>query len=156
MINTKVWITQNDIPRWTSLAGNIDADSLYPFIEMAQTEDLMTILGIDLYNKIDADFIANNLQGVYLFIFEKYIQKMLVYFSCARYISLASSKISINGITKAEQSSDLKEIDRLSAKYNGFANTVMVNFLSYLAKNPIIEYTSFKEVKRKTNIINWF
>jgi len=152
----KLWLKENDIPALTSFAGNIDSDSLKPFIFIAQTTDLKRVLGLLLYEKINTDYIADTLSGVYLTIFDNYVIDMLVYFSCSHYIAMNSSKVSNNGIIKTEQSTDLKEIDRLSARYNQLANSVMVSFQEYMVNIDIPEYGKNCEDKVKTNIIGWY
>lgn len=152
----KLWLKENDIPELTAFSGNIDADSLKPFIGIAQTTDLKPILGIDLYTKINADYIAGTLSGIYKEIFDNYIVDMLVYFSCSHYIAFNSSKVSNNGIIKPEQTTDLKEIDRLSARYSALANNVLLNFTNFMAKNSVPEFSTGCETKRKTNIIDWY
>jgi hypothetical protein len=152
----KLWLKENDIPALTSFAGNIDSDSLKPFIFIAQTTDLKRVLGLLLYEKINNDYISQSLSGVYLTIFDNYVIDMLVYFSCSHYIAMNSSKVSNNGIIKTEQSTDLKEIDRLSARYNQLANSVMVSFQEYMVDIDIPEYGKNCEDKVKTNIIGWY
>jgi hypothetical protein len=152
----KLWLKENDIPSLTSFAGNIDSDSLKPFIFIAQTTDLKRVLGLLLYDKLTEDYIDNTLSGVYLTIFDDYVIDMLVYFSCSHYIAMNSSKVSNNGIIKPEQSTDLKEIDRLSARYNQLANSVMISFQEYMATIDIAEYGKQCEDKVKTNIIGWY
>ena len=79
----KLWLKENDIPILTGFAGNIDSDSLKPFIFIAQTTDLKRVLGLNLYDKIDTLYIAGTLTGEYKTIFDNYIIDMLVYFSCS-------------------------------------------------------------------------
>lgn len=152
----KLWLKENDIPALTSFAGNIDTDSLKPFIFIAQTTDLKRILGLSLYDKLALDYEANTLTGIYATIFNNYVVDMLVYFSCSHYIAMNSSKISNNGIIKPEQSTDLKEIDRLSARYNALANNVLVSFERYIGTIDIPEYKTGCELKSKTNIIPFY
>lgn len=152
----KLWLNENDIPVLTGFAGNIDSDSLKPFIFIAQTNDLKRVLGLKLYDKINTDYTNNGLSGDYLYIFDNYIVDMLVYFSCSHYIAMNSSKVSNSGIIKPDQSTDLKEIDRLSARYNSLANSAYVNFETYMATISIPEYGSGCENISKTNIIPWY
>jgi len=153
---TKLWLNENDIPILTGFAGNIDSDSLKPFIFIAQTTDLKRVLGLLLYNKINSEYIANTLSGNYLTMFNDYIVDMLVYFSCSHYIAMNSSKVSNNGIIKPEQSTELKEVDRLSARYNSLANNVMISFQAFMATITIPEYGKGCEKNVTTNIITWY
>ena len=152
----KVWLKENDIPSLTSFMGNIDSDSLLPFIEMAQTQDVKAIIGVSLYDKLNTDYLANTLTGVYAEIFNNYLQKMVVYFAASHYIAFNSSKIGNNGIIKTEGTTDLKEIDRLSARYKALANNVLVTFQDYIRLNPVPEQLNGCVEKRKTNILNFY
>jgi len=151
----KIWLTENDIPALTSFAGNIDTDALKPFIVIAQTNDILPILGVDLYNKINTDIENDTLSGFYLEFYDKFIIFMLAYFSCSHYIAINTSQISQNGIIKPEQRTDLKEIDRLSALYNQLGNNVFLQFKEFVKLNPVPEY-KIEQIARKTNIIQWY
>jgi hypothetical protein len=151
----KIWLTENDIPALTSFAGNIDTDALKPFIVIAQTNDILPILGVDLYNKINIDIENDDLSGVYLQFYDKYIIFMLAYFSCSHYIAINTSQISQNGIIKPEQRTDLNEITRLSALYNQLGNNVFVQFKDFIRLNPVPEY-KVEQVTRETNIIQFY
>jgi hypothetical protein len=151
----KLWLTENDIPALTSFAGNIDTDALKPFIVIAQTNDILPILGVDLYNKINLDIENDDLSGVYLQLYDKYIIFMLAYFSCSHYIAINTSQISQNGILKPDLRTDLKEIDRLSALYNQLGNNVFLQFKEFIRLNPVPEY-KIEQVKRETNIIQFY
>ena len=151
----KIWLTENDIPQLTSFAGNIDTDALKPFIVIAQTNDILPILGVDLYNKINTDIENDTLAGVYLEFYDKFIIFMLAYFSCSHYIAINTSQISQSGVIKPDQRTDLKEIDRLSALYNQLGNNVFLQFKDFIALNPVPEY-KVAEIKRETNVIQWY
>jgi hypothetical protein len=151
----KIWLTENDIPALTSFAGNIDTDALKPFIVIAQTNDILPILGVDLYNKINTDIENETLTGIYLDFYDKYIIFMLAYFSCSHYIAINTSQISQNGILKAEQRIDLKEIDRLSSLYNQLGNNVFLQFKEFVKLNPVPEY-KLEQITRKSNVIQWY
>ena len=151
----KIWLTENDIPALTSFAGNIDTDALKPFIVIAQTNDILPILGVDLYNKINTDIENDTLSGVYLQFYDKYIIFMLAYFSCSHYIAINTSQISQNGIIKPDQRTDLNEITRLSALYNQLGNNVFVQFKEFIKLNPVPEY-KIEQVTRETNIIQFY
>ena len=151
----KIWLTENDIPALTSFAGNIDTDALKPFIVIAQTNDILPILGVDLYNKINTDIENDNLSGVYLEFYDKYIIFMLAYFSCSHYIAINTSQISQNGIIKPDQRTDLNEITRLSALYNQLGNNVFLQFKEFIKLNPVPEY-KIEKVTRETNVIQFY
>jgi hypothetical protein len=80
---------------------------------------------------------------------------MLVYFSCSHYVSFSGGKESNNGTTKPEQSIEPKEMATRSAKYNQLGNNVFIQFKDFLQLNPVPEY-KIEEVKRETNVIQWY
>ena len=49
---SKYLITIEDVALLSGFDGNIDNDSINPFIFMAQRNDIKRILGLNLYNKI--------------------------------------------------------------------------------------------------------
>jgi hypothetical protein len=151
----KIWLTENDIPALTSFAGNIDTDALKPFIVIAQTNDILPILGVDLYNKINTEIENETLSGIYLEFYDKYIIFMLAYFSCSHYIAINTSQISQNGIIKPEQRTDLSEINRLSALYNQLGNNVFLQLKEFIRLNPVPEY-KVEQVTRETNVIQFY
>ena len=52
----KLIISIDDISRLSGFDGNIDNDSINPFIFMAQNSEIKRILGVNLYNKILSEF----------------------------------------------------------------------------------------------------
>ena len=67
----------NDIPRLTSLSGNIDIDSIAPHVFTAQLNDVRRILGTNLYDKILSDYDADTLANEYATIYNDYVLMML-------------------------------------------------------------------------------
>jgi hypothetical protein len=155
MIN--LFLTEKDIPFLTSISGNVDIDSLKPHIYTAQTTDIKRILGIELYNKIYADFVADNLTGVYATILNDYVIDMLVYFSCSYYVQFGGYKIANQGIYKSTADGgtavDYKEISALGSKYRQLGANVENNFRTFIAENPVAEYATRTE---DTNIAKWY
>ena len=95
---TKLIITIDDIARLSGFDGNIDNDSINPFIFMAQNSEIKRILGVNLYNKIVSDYENDTLAGNYLLIYNDYIATILAYFTCSFYLQLGVPKVSQNGV----------------------------------------------------------
>ena len=92
---TKLLITIDDISRLSGFDGNIDNDTINPFIFMAQNGEIKRILGDSLYSKIITDFTNNSLSGKYLTIYNDYIATILTYFTCSFYLQLGVAKVRI-------------------------------------------------------------
>lgn len=154
-------LKKNDIPALTALSGNIDADSLNPFIGTAQTNDIKRILGAELYDKIVEDYDNDNLTGDYKTIYEDYVVNMLVYFSVTYYISFGSYKITNNGIHKPTfeggQTVDSKEVNGLIGRYRELATTLELQFYDYMKTVDVEEYSRTQDDEDKNNpIIPWY
>ena len=145
----KLLLKSNDIPRITSLSGNIDIDSLKPHIFTAQVTDIKRILGIELYNKM----LEDNLQDEYLTIYKDYLIFILAYYSTAYFIDFAGVKVVNNGMVKMTienaENVDLKEKQILAEKYRKLAINFEGMLLEYLKTIDIPEYTKENIVKKK-------
>lgn len=156
----KLWLTQNDISEKTAFSGNIDADSLIPFVQMAQKNDLKRILGLNLYNKIDDD-IQNDtpLTGDYLTIFNEYAVDLLVYYSCTNYMGFGGYKTANAGIFKQIGDNvtpvDFKEVDVLIGRYRQLAVNVETAFYDYIKTINIPEWNLTTETSSNA-IIPWY
>lgn len=149
-----LWLNSNDIPALTAFSGNIDADSLKPHIYTAQTTDLKRILGLELYNKINADYIAGELDGVYKTIYDDYVVDMLTYFSCTNYMAFGGYKTSNNGIYK-EGNVDLKEVSVLIGRYKQLGTNVELNFYDYMKTVSINEWRNSTDIE-ENKVIPWY
>lgn len=148
----------NDIPRLTSLSGNIDIDSIAPHVFTAQSNDIKRILGNDLYAKILTDYDADTLANEYLTIYNDYVLMMLAYYSAYYFIGMGSYKIVNNGIVKSTieggTSIDMKEADVLANKYKSMAGTYEIALNEYLLTINIPEYT--QENRKETKLKIWY
>ena len=155
---TKLLITIDDIARLSSFDGNIDNDSINPFIFMAQNSEIKRILGDDLYNKIVADFEADTLAGSYLTIYSDYVAPILAYFTCSFYLQLAVPKVSQNGVylvtpEKTEQVFDDKT-NKMADKYEKIAIGLELKLVEVLDNLNLPERPAPSTIKAKSNF-NW-
>lgn len=139
-------LNQNDLPRLTSISGNMDIDALKPFIKMAQDSNLKSILGENLYNKIENDFINDSLSDDYKEIYEEYVVDMLVYYSAYYLISLHNYKISNNGVLIASpenhETIDNQTIEKVASKYLQLGASVELRFNQNKSKFNLPELKS--------------
>lgn len=148
-----ILLTDNELSKNTLLSGNIDKDKLRQCILDAQTERLEVLLGEKLYEKICADYDADNLEDEYLTLYTDYIKPFLIRQSALEYLKIGAFSVSNNGIFQptsqnAQPISDaqlqvLK--DEMSIKANAYADRMH----RWLKKNNLPEYECDSE-----NIIN--
>ncbi len=155
---TQLLITIDDISRLSSFDGNIDNDSINPFIFMAQNAEIKRILGDDLYNKILTDFENDTLTGDYLDIYNNYISIILSYYTCSYYLQLAIPKVSQNGVylvtpEKTEQIFDEKT-NAMAQKYEKLAVGLELKFIEVLDDLNLSERPAPSSINPKSNF-NW-
>lgn len=154
----KLLISIDDVTRLSGFDGNIDNDSINPFIFMAQNSEIKRILGTDLYNKIVSDYEAETLSGDYLIIYNNYVSIILAYFTCSFYLQLGVPKVSQNGVylvtpEKTEQIFDDKT-NKMADKYEKLAVGLELSLITYLDSLTISEWISPSSIKPKSNF-NW-
>ena len=155
---TKLIITIDDIARLSGFDGNIDNDSINPFIFMAQNSEIKRILGVNLYDKIVSDYDSDTLAGNYELIYNDYIATILAYFTCSFYLQLGVPKVSQNGVylvtpEKTEQIFDEKT-NKMAEKYEKLATGLEIKLLEVLDLLNLPERPSPDSTKAKSNF-NW-
>jgi hypothetical protein len=155
---SKYLITIEDVALLSGFDGNIDNDTINPFIFMAQRNDIKRILGNDLYTKIADDFEADTLAGDYLDIFTNYICIIQAYYTCAYYLRLGVAKVSQNGVylvtpEKTEQLTD-EERNKKAEMYEKLAVGLELEFVKYLDTLNLPERPAPSTINAKSNF-NW-
>jgi hypothetical protein len=155
---TKLLITIDDVSRLSSFDGNIDNDSINPFIFMAQNSEIKRVLGDNLYDKIVLDYENDALSGNYLLIYNNYISTILAYYTCSFYLQLAIPKVSQNGVylvtpEKTEQIFNEKT-DAMAQKYEKLAVGLELKFIDYLDVLNLPERPAPSSIRAKSNF-NW-
>lgn len=154
----KLIISIDDISRLSGFDGNIDNDSINPFIFMAQNSEIKRILGDTLYNKILLDYENDTLTGNYLAIYNDYVATILAYFTCSYYLQLGVAKVSQNGVylvtpEKTEQLFDEKS-NKMAEKYEKLATGLEIKLLEVLNLLNLPERPSPDNTKARSNF-NW-
>jgi len=160
-----LFITLKELKRKSIFDGNLDADKIVQFIEVAQDTEIQTYLGSKLYEKLQADIIANTLTGNYKTLVDDYIKQMLVWYTQAAYIPYAAYQISNGGIYKhnSENSTsvDQSEINSLASHATETAEFYTQRFMNHMNYNSSLypEYISNQDdgmyPERDVNFTGW-
>lgn len=155
---SKYLITIEDVALLSGFDGNIDNDSINPFIFMAQRNDIKRVLGLNLYNKIVDDFNNGVLTGDYLEIYSNYICIIQAYYTCSYYLRLGVAKVSQNGVylvtpEKTEQLTD-DERNKKAEMYEKLATGLEIEFIKYLDVLNLPERPAPSDINSKSNF-NW-
>ena len=136
-----LFISTNDIVKYTMLNGNVDPDTYTQFIFQAQQIHIQNYLGTKLYNKINDGIVAGNLTQPYLDLLKDYIKFMVIWYSMVEFLPYASIKISEKGVFKhnSENSTtvDKIEIDSLIANARDTAQSYTNRFIDFMTFNQV-------------------
>ncbi|CAB4148283.1 hypothetical protein UFOVP520_49 [uncultured Caudovirales phage] len=162
---TALFISRDELIKYTALNGNIDTDNFIQWVKLAQDIHIQNYLGTDLFNKINADLVANTLSGNYLMLVNVYIKPMLIHWSMVEYLPFAAYTIANKGVYKhnSENSSnvDKSEIDFLVEKERSIAQSYTRRFIDYMSFNNNLypEYNSNSNAdvfpSKESNFFGW-
>jgi hypothetical protein len=145
-----LFITREDIVKFTALNGNVDTDKFIQFVKIAQDIHIQNYLGTKLFQKLQADIIAGTLTGNYQTLVVTYVKPMLIHWGMVEYLPFAAYTIANKGVYKhsSENSEnvDKNEVDYLLEKERNIAQNYTQRFIDYMSFNQQLfpEYRSNK------------
>lgn len=138
-----ILLSVDDIPKYTSISSNLDADRITPYILMAQRTELKRILGIDLYNKILADFDNDTLTGIYKTIYEEFVIDILVNYSAYFIVLFNSLRIDNGGNFYYEpdnaRSADVEDTEKIANRFSKLGASIELEYYNWLKTNKVAE-----------------
>ena len=146
-----LFVTREDIVKFTALSGNIDVDKYIQFIKIAQDIHIQNYLGTKLFDKINDDIVAGTLANPYLALLKDYIKPMVIHFAMVEYLPFAAYTIANKGVFKhnSENSTNVEknEVDFLIEKERDIAQHYTNRFIDYMSYNQV----SFPEYNTNSN-----
>jgi hypothetical protein len=134
-----LFITRDDIVKFTAMNGNIDTDKFIQYISIAQDIHLQNYLGSKLFKKLNDGIVANNLTQDYKDLLSDYIKPMLIHWSMVEFLPFSAYTIASKGVFKHTSenatSVDKSEIDYLVEKERSVANHYTTRFIDYMSFN---------------------
>jgi len=95
-----IFISREDIVRYTPISGNLDFDKLVQYIEIAQDIHIHELLGSRLYKKLQSDIIGSTLSGRYLELVTDHIKPTLCQYSLLEFLPFSQYTINNKGVFK--------------------------------------------------------
>jgi hypothetical protein len=146
-----LFVSTEDIKKFTALNGSVDVDKFIQFVKIAQDIHIQNYLGTDLFNRISEDIIDNTLTTPYSTLVTKYIKPMVIHWAMVEYLPFASYMIANKGVYKhgAENSSNVEknEVDFLIEKQRDIAQHYTRRFQDYMTFNQ----STFPEFNSNSN-----
>ena len=151
---TTLLLNSEDITKNTLMGGNIDRATYTQDIKTAQNLKIKPFLGEELYDIIVAGFIADNLTGNYLIMYNDYIKEMLIHSSTEIYLAHGAYKVTNVGITKHNTDSSetvtKEEVDYLVEASRKLYELYKAEFLEWIKTVTIPEWTQVCTTSNKT------
>ncbi len=146
-----LFISRDDIIKFTVLNGNIDTDKFIQFIKIAQDVHIQNYLGTRLFNRLNDDIVNDDLTEPYTTLLTTYIKPMLIHWAMVEFLPYAAYTVANKGVFKhnSENSTnvDKNEIDFLIAKERDVAQSYTNRFIDYMSFNQV----SFPEYNANSN-----
>lgn len=155
-------IKTEDVAKFTAVNGNLDTDKFIQFVKIAQDIEIQRYLGSNLYEKISADILENDLQEPYLSLVKDFVKPMLIHWSMVHFLPFASYTIANGGVFKHNSENSVgvekNEVDYLVGKARDTAEHYTQRFLDHMCKykGQYPEYSTNTEEDVKPETDNWF
>jgi hypothetical protein len=138
-----LFITADDLKRYSVLSGNLDVNKFMQYIEIAQDIHIQGYLGTDLYDKIQNLIITDTLDDIvnadYKSLLVTYIKPMHIHWAMVEFMPFAAYTVSNGGVYKhtseTSVSVDKNEIDFLIEKQRNTAQFYTRRFIDYMCFN---------------------
>jgi len=137
-----LFIKDEDLKRNTILDGNVDTDKFKNYIKIAQEIHIQNYLGTDLYKRLQAGIIADDLTANEITLINDYIQDALIHYASAEYLPFAAYNVSNGGIFKNTPENsvtvDKSEVDYLVQKERDYAQYYTQRLIDHLCNNSTL------------------
>jgi len=150
-----LFITTQDIKRYSILSGNVDPDKFIYIVEIAQDTEIQSYLGTKLLEKLQDLILAGTIglpaNAAYKTLLETYVKPMTIYWALTCYMPFAAYQVGAKGVFKGQSENaltvDKNEVDYLVESYRSIAQFYTNNFTSYMIYNQsnFPEYNSNSE-----------
>lgn len=146
-----LFVTREDIVKYTVMNGNVDTDKFIQFVKIAQDIHIQNYLGTKLYDKINDDIVAGTLSSPYTTLLSKYVKPMVIHWAMVEYLPYSAYTIANKGVYKhnSENSTNVEknEVDFLIEKERDVAQHYTNRFLDYICYNT----ATFPEYNTNSN-----
>ena len=119
--------------------GSTDPDLFVNYMYLAQDIHLHDFLGTDLYRRLQAGMLADDLTANEIILLDDYIQDTLIHFAMYIYLPFSPYNIANGGAIRLSpentETISPSEMEKLALKHKGFAEYYAQRLVSYLCDN---------------------
>ena len=136
---TALFIDSETLKRNTIINGSTDPDKFMQFIKIAQNIHIQNLLGTDLYERLQAGIIADDLTADESTLIDDYVQDCLIHYASAEYLPFSAFQINNGGVYKHTsenaQTTTSDDIDKLAKAERSYAEYYAKRLVAYLCNN---------------------
>ena len=134
-----LFVTRNDIVRFTAMNGNVDVDRYLQFCKIGQDRMIQPLLGTKLFEKIQDDIQNNVLVNPYKALLEDRIKQVILFYTMVEYLPWGNVQVSNKGIFKFTQENgqivDKSEVDDLVENARSTGEFYAQRLIDHLCQN---------------------
>lgn len=131
-----LFISREDMVRFTPISGNLDFDRVVQYIEIAQDIHIHEILGSRLYQKLQSDILGSSLTGDYLSLVNIYVKPTLAQYALLEFLPFSQYSINNKGVFKhtseAAETLDRAEVNAMIEATRDTATHYAKRLVDYL------------------------
>ena len=146
-----LFISRDDLVRYTPISGNLDFDRVVQYIEIAQDIHVHELLGTNLYEKLQADVLNDTLSGDYEILVKNHIKPTLAQYALLEFLPFSQFSINNKGVFKhtseASETLSRADINMMVEASRDTAQHYANRMVDYLTSYP----SSFTEYLTNTN-----
>jgi hypothetical protein len=146
-----LFISREDLVRYTPISGNLDFDRVIQYIEIAQDIHIHELLGGNLYAKLQSDVLSSSLSGSYETLMRTHIKPSLAQYALLEFLPFSQFSINNKGVFKhtseSAESLSKSDIEMMMEATRDTAQHYASRMVDYLCHNP----NSFPEYLTNTN-----
>ena len=134
-----LFVSTDDLKRYSVLSGNIDSDKFIQFISIAQEMHVIEYLGTRLYEKLQNGIINDSLNADYIKLLENYVKPLTIHWALVEYMSFAPYQVTNKGVYKhiseTSDSVSVEEVNSLVEKHRDIAQNYTRRFIDFMIYN---------------------
>ena len=146
-----LFVSTDDLKRYSVLSGNIDSDKFIQFISIAQEMHVIEYLGTRLYERLQDDIINDSLNPDYQKLLETYVKPLTIHWALVEYMSFAPYQVTNKGVYKhiseTSDSVSVEEVNSLVEKHRDIAQNYTRRFIDFMIYNQ----TTYPEYNQNKN-----
>lgn len=135
-----LFISREDLIRYTPVSGNLDFDRVIQYIEIAQDIHVQGLLGGNLYTKLQNDVINGTLSGQYETLVKNHVKPLLCHYAFLEFLPFAQFTVGNKGVFKHTSESaetlNSSDISMMTETTRDTAQHYATRMVDYLCNYP--------------------